>query len=108
SIDPRIAYLTGARLGGTPVAQAYEVLARLPYRESVVRGWLRTRSVGVLEIKQRGMDLDPSRLRRRLRPRGPAAATFLITRTPAGACVLVVRRSAPPSGTPYGRVLMSS
>lgn len=91
-IDPKIAYLTADRPMSTPFARTYEVLDQLPYTESVLRGWLRTNSVGSLEIKQRGIDLDPARLRRRLSPRGSARATFLITRTPAGARVLVVRQ----------------
>jgi hypothetical protein len=91
-VDPSIAYLTSDRFEHTPFARAYEVLDRLPYTESVLRSWLRERDIGVLEIKQRGIDLDPARLRRRLSPRGSNSATWVITRTPSGAAVLHVRR----------------
>jgi SAM-dependent methyltransferase len=91
-IDPKIAYLSSDDVVPTPFAQAFEVLERLPYTEKALRGWMRERDIGSLEIKQRGIDLDPARLRRRLAPRGPAAATFLVTRTPKGATVLAVRR----------------
>jgi hypothetical protein len=91
-VDPKIAYLTSDHVVPTPFAQAFEVLERLPYAEKALRGWLRERDVGSLEIKQRGIDLDPARLRRRLAPRGSAGATFVVTRTPKGAAVLAVRR----------------
>jgi SAM-dependent methyltransferase len=94
-IDPKIAYLTGDRAVRTPFARTYEVLDQLPYRESALRSWLRANAVGQLEIKQRGIDLDPARLRRRLSPRGLRSAIFLITRAPAGAVVLVVERVSP-------------
>ncbi len=91
-VEPRIAYLSADRLVDTPFARAYEVLEQLPHTPSALRRWLRDRGVGSLEIKQRGIEEDPARLRRRLGLRGPATATFLITRTPHGARVLVVRR----------------
>ena len=91
-LDPKIAYLSSDEGAPTPFAQAFEVLERLPYAEKSLRAWLRERKVGSLEIKQRGIDLDPAQLRRRLAPRGSAKATFLVTRTPKGALVLAVRR----------------
>jgi hypothetical protein len=48
--------------------------------------------VGALEIKKRGVDVDPADLRRRLQPTGPATATLVLSRTPSGAVALVVRR----------------
>lgn len=91
-VDPSIAYLTADDLVHTPFARAYEVLDRLPHTESVLRSWLREHDIGVLEIKQRGIEEDPARLRRRLAPRGSKSATWVITRTPHGAAVLWVRR----------------
>ena len=91
-LDEKLAYLTSDTLTATPAATAFEVIEELPYTEKVLRAWVREHRVGSLEIKQRGIDLDPATLRRRLKPRGPEAATILITRTPAGARTLVVRR----------------
>lgn len=91
-LDPRLAYLTSDRLTDTPAATAFEVIEELPYTEKVLRVWVRERKIGTLEIKQRGIDLDPAILRRRLKPQGPESATLLITRTPNGARALVVRR----------------
>ncbi len=91
-LDEKLAYLTSDRLTTTPAATAFEVIEVLPYAEKALRTWVREHRIGSLEIKQRGIDLDPALLRRRLKPRGPAAATILITRTPTGARTLVVRR----------------
>jgi hypothetical protein len=91
-LDPHIAYLTSDRLVTTPFATAYAVQDRLPFRRTVLRRWLAEHRVGRLEIKRRGLDLDPAVLRRELRPAGPRQATMIISRTPHGAVVAVVER----------------
>ncbi|GAB3755063.1 class I SAM-dependent methyltransferase [Microlunatus parietis] len=91
-LDPQVAYLTSDELIETPTAAAFEVIKELPYSEKVLRAWVRDNGIGTLEIKQRGISLDPALLRLRLKPRGPSSATLLITRTPSGARALHVRR----------------
>ncbi|HET7724008.1 MAG TPA: class I SAM-dependent methyltransferase [Propionibacteriaceae bacterium] len=93
SVAPGVAYLTAAEHRPTPYATAFEVLASLPYRERDLRAWVRTERIGTLEIKKRGLDVDPAALRRRLAPRGPGSATLILTPTPGGAVALVVRRA---------------
>lgn len=93
-VAPGIAYLVGDEEPATPYATAFRVLELLPTREKVLRGWVREHRVGRLEIKKRGIDIDPAVLRRKLRPDGPRAATLLLTPTPEGARALVVERSA--------------
>jgi hypothetical protein len=53
---------------------------------------VRQNRIGTLEIKKRGLDVDPAALRRRLSPKGPRSATLVLTPTPDGAAALVVRR----------------
>lgn len=91
-LDPAIAYLTGDEPAPTPYATCFEVLEAWPWREKALRAWTREHRIGTLEIKKRGIDVDPAALRRRLRLRGDASATVVITPTPSGAQVLVVRR----------------
>lgn len=91
-LDAHIAYLTSDQLVATPYATVFEVRETLPYKEMVLRRWVHEHEVGVLEIKRRGLDFDPAELRKRLRPHGAAAATFIVTRTPDGALVLVAER----------------
>ena len=91
-LDPHLAYLTADTARTTPFATGYAVRDRLPFDRRALRRWLTERQVGRLEIKQRGTTVDPARFRRELRPEGPNAATFVVSRTPAGAVVLVVDR----------------
>ncbi len=89
-----IAYLFADVHATTPFATAFEVLEELPFDERALRSWVHDRRAGVLEIKVRGLEVDPSALRRQLKPKGPASATLVLTPTPAGARVLVARRVA--------------
>jgi len=91
-LDPQIAYLTADQRVDTPFAAVFEVVEVLPYATKVLRRWVRERGVGTLEIKKRGVDVDPAELRRRLRPAGAASATLVLSRTPRGAVALAVRR----------------
>ncbi len=93
-LDAQIAYLTADTLTSTPGATAFAVEEVLPYDLKRLRRWVREHEVGSLEIKRRGLDVDPADLRRQLRPRGSVAATLLLSRTGAGALALVVRRVA--------------
>ncbi len=92
AVAPGVAYLTAEELRPTLYATAFEVLDRLPYRERGLRAWVRGAQVGTLEIKKRGLDVDPAVLRRRLAPKGPNSATLVLTPTVDAAAALVVRR----------------
>lgn len=94
-LDPQIAYLSADTLAPTPFATAFRVEAVLPYAVKTVKRWLRDHQVGTLEIKKRGLDVDPATLRDRLRLSGPAAATLIVSRTPRGAVAVVAQRVAP-------------
>ena len=94
-LHPEIAYLTGDVAHPTPYATAFEVLEVHPYTEQGLRQWARDQRIGTLEIKKRGLDLDPAVLRKRLKLRGSASATVVLTRGSVGSLLLVVRRFAP-------------
>lgn len=91
-VHPEIAYLTADEPMRTPYATAFEVLEVRPYSEQGLRQWARQQQIGTLEIKKRGLDLDPAVLRRRLKLRGPAAATVILTRVGSGATMIVGQR----------------
>ncbi|ACV08298.1 SAM-dependent methyltransferase [Jonesia denitrificans] len=84
-LDPHIAYLTtdsdhipladGVRLG-----RAYQITDVLPYTVKNLRGYLRERKVGSVEIKKRGVDITPEKLRPQLGLAGPNRATVILTR----------------------------
>jgi len=87
-----IAYLTGDRLVDTPFARGFRVLERLPADERHLRQALQARGVGTLEIKKRGVDVDPAALRTRLKLRGDDAATIVLTREEGRHVALLVER----------------
>ena len=82
-LDPDIAYLCGDR--PPPGVRGFEVLEQLAFDERRLRQALSLLDCGALEILVRGVDVDPDALRRRLRPRGSAALSVVITRIGSGA-----------------------
>ncbi|MEV6444258.1 class I SAM-dependent methyltransferase [Amycolatopsis sp. NPDC051716] len=77
-LDERIAYLTGDT--PPPGVRAFRVLEQGPYTEKALKAVLKRHDVGRLEILVRGLDVDPDALRRRLKPRGGAEASVVLTR----------------------------
>jgi SAM-dependent methyltransferase len=104
-LDRSIAYLTGGHGEPSPYATAFTIHEVLPYDRRALRAWVRAHRVGTLEIKKRGLDVDPAQLRRQLRPHGPSRATLILTRTIDGARAVVAERMSP--GTHDRGVLMS-
>lgn len=90
-----IAYLTSDELTRTPFATAFRVLEVLPADEKRLRQALQARRIGTLEIKKRGVDVDPAALRTRLKPRGDQSATIVLTRVAGARVALLVERIRP-------------
>lgn len=91
-LHPEIAYLTTDEPVHSPFWTSFEVRDSAPWREKDLRRWVRDQAIGTLEIKKRGIEIDPAALRRRLRPAGPNRATIVITPTLTSARVLIVER----------------
>lgn len=79
-IADRIAYLTSDSAIASPFAAGFRVREVLPLQEAKLRQALRARGIGVLEIKKRGVDLNPAALRSRLGLTGDDSATLVATR----------------------------
>lgn len=79
-LDPRIAYLTGDEALTSPFVQSFRVREELPGDTRALAQALRGRGIGRLEIKKRGVDVDPAALRRTLKLRGDEEATLILTR----------------------------
>lgn len=92
-LDSTIAYVTSDRLEATPFARSFRVLERFPLDEKVLARELSARGIGTLEIKKRGVDVDPARLRPRLKLRGQASAVLVLTRVAGARVALLVERS---------------
>ncbi len=80
-LDPRIAYLTSDAAVTSPFVRSFRIREELPFDTKKLARALRERGIGRLEIKKRGVDLDPATLRTRLKLSGDAEATLLLTRT---------------------------
>ena len=91
-LDSQIAYLSFEEALDSPFATSFEILETLPYSVKTIRNWVKTNQVGTLEIKVRGIEVDPAQLRRELKPNGPNSATLILARTKRGAQVFVARR----------------
>jgi THUMP domain-like len=91
-LHPHVAYLTSDRLCSTPFATAFEVHEQLRFHLKALRRWVRQAHIGVVEIKKRGVDVDPAELRKRLRLAGPNSATMVISPTPIGTIAAIVGR----------------
>ena len=81
AIAVHVPYLTGDQELDHPLLSRFRVLAVLPWNRQRVKQLLRDRGIGPLEVKKRGVNLDPLGLQRELqRPEG-AAATLLLAPT---------------------------
>lgn len=79
-IDKRIAYLSGDDLCASLLVQPFEVEESLRFGVKTLRRRLLERDVGVLEIKKRGVGVNPDALRRQLKLRGSKTSTLVLTR----------------------------
>lgn len=79
-IDPQIAYLTGADLVTTPFARGFAIDEVHPFNLKALNRRLQELGVGTVELKKRGIALEPEALRPRLKLRGPHTRTIIFTR----------------------------
>lgn len=79
-LDEHIAYLTSDAPLTSPFVSTFRVREVLPAEVKALGKALRERDIGRLEIKKRGVDVDPAALRTRLKLRGSGSATLLLTR----------------------------
>jgi SAM-dependent methyltransferase len=79
-LDPKIAYLTGDAAMTSPFVQTFRVREVTAANPKAISAALRAHDVGTLEIKKRGMDVDPAAFRKKLTLRGAASATLILTR----------------------------
>ncbi|HWC88339.1 MAG TPA: hypothetical protein VG433_01750 [Pirellulales bacterium] len=92
ALASRVGYLTGDAAVLDAALSCFEVLEVLPLRVKLVAQWLRKRGIGQLEIKKRGVSLEPEQLRRQLRPAGSEQATMLIAPIDGKSVAIMARR----------------
>lgn len=96
-LSPGIAYLTGSGPEPTGWGRVSRVQEVLPARPRALRAELRRLGVRPVEIRTRGLGLDPQRLRRELGPAGEGRpAGLVVTRIAGRGAALLVTDPAVP------------
>lgn len=91
-ISATIAYITTDAPHKTPFATGFRIHRVLPYKTAELKKWVREENIGVLEIKKRGIDVDPASLRKSLPLAGSQEATLILTRLADKRVALVASR----------------
>lgn len=92
TISASIAYLSSDTLVDTPFASAFRVVDTLPLDIRTIAQYCRDEGIGTLEIKKRGVDIDPATFRTKLKLKGSKSATLFLTRVGAGRTAIVAER----------------
>jgi hypothetical protein len=92
-LDPTIAWITTDAEPATPFGQTFRVLDRFPLDVKTLKRELAARGIGTLEIKKRGVDIDPAQFRTRLALSGEASATLVLTRIAGSRAAILVERT---------------
>ncbi|MGM7697740.1 THUMP-like domain-containing protein [Microbacterium sp. A84] len=80
-LDEKIAYITGDAALTSPFVQSFRVREVMAVNPKSINAVLRVNDIGTLEIKKRGMDIDPAAFRKKLNLKGSQSATLILTRT---------------------------
>lgn len=75
-----IAYLTGDSPDGGPFTRTFRIREALPLQKNAINASLDVNDIGIIEIKKRGVDIDPAQFRKKLHLKGTESATLFLTR----------------------------
>lgn len=87
-----IAYLSNDSGIQSPFASRFRVREILPLDQRTIAARMRELEIGTLEIKKRGVDIDPAQFRTKLKLSGPNSATLFLTRSPKGRVAILADR----------------
>jgi hypothetical protein len=91
-LDPTIAWITTPEAAPTPFGQSFRAVERFPLDVKTLKRELASRGIGTLEIKKRGVDIDPAQFRTKLALAGPGSATLVLTRIAGSRAAILVER----------------
>jgi hypothetical protein len=92
AVSATAAYLTTDAPVVTPLLAAFEVMEVLPYDAKKLSSWLRARGIGAVEVKKRGVEIDPARLQRELSGEGDESATVILCRIQKRVTAIIAKR----------------
>lgn len=96
-LDPRIAYLTSDTPVTSPFVQTFRVRETMAANPKSISAVLKAEGIGTLEIKKRGVDIDPAAFRKKLTLRGERSATLILARIGDQRRAILADRVAPVS-----------
>jgi hypothetical protein len=79
-LDGRIAYLTSDAALTSPFVQSFRVRETMAANPKAISAVLKRNGIGSVEIKKRGVDVDPAAFRKKLALAGTETATLILTR----------------------------
>ena len=79
-LDRHIAYLTSDAALTSPFVQSFRVRETMAANPKAISAALKAHGIGRLEIKKRGVDIDPAAFRKKLALRGDQEATLILAR----------------------------
>ena len=91
-VADQIAYLSNDTGEQSPFAQLFRVREVLPLDQRAIAARMRELGIGTLEIKKRGVDVDPAEFRTKLKLAGKLSATLILTRGPNGRVAILADR----------------
>lgn len=91
-------YLTGPACIFHPLAATFEVLGVASLRPQKLRPLLRHHQIGPLEVKVRGLAINPAKFRKSLPLTGDQPAVLLLARRPDSSVAILSRRVTEPRG----------
>jgi hypothetical protein len=94
-------YLTGEEQLFDLACAGFIVQDVLPFDLKRLKAYFRTRGIGRLEIKKRGLREEPAKVRKLLSLQGENAATLLLARVGKQSFAMVATRLEPPSGSAH-------
>jgi len=95
ALAPGAAYFTSEQPVDHPLLARFEVIDHLPFRVGPLKNHLQSLGIGRLEIKKRGVKVDPEPLRKQLKLRGSGSATLLIGKLGLQEIAILAKRSNP-------------
>ena len=91
-VSKDIAYITGDAKVTSAFAHTFAIDTVLPLKEKDIQKWIRQEGIGTLEIKKRGVDIDPAAFRNKLRLEGEKQATLILTRVDGARSAIMAHR----------------
>jgi SAM-dependent methyltransferase len=92
TVADQIAYLSNDTGVETPFAQRFAVREVLPLDQRTIAQRMKELGIGTLEIKKRGVDVDPAQFRTKLKLAGKNSATLILTRIGSGRGAILADR----------------